>query len=206
MRLVVGYLATPSGEDGLALGIQLARTLGAQLDLCIVLPPDRTLPGMVPTGGYEEILTEQAQQWLAQADGDRPRRHRGHPAYQLQRVVRPGTHRQRAKLGRRGDRCRRRRGRAHRPPLDRIGNRRTAVFRPGSACVGAAGNPAFKGGTGPRGDVRDRHPPRCGTLARTARAREPGGRQTAAPGFPRCARSAARRATRRRRIRARTCP
>ena len=67
MRLVVGYLATPSGEDGLALGIQLARTLGAQLDLCIVLPPDRTLPGMVPIGGYEEILTEQAQQWLAQA-------------------------------------------------------------------------------------------------------------------------------------------
>ena len=67
MRLVVGYLATPSGEDGLALGIQLARTLGAQLDICIVLPPDRMLPGMVPTGGYEEILTEQAQQWLAAA-------------------------------------------------------------------------------------------------------------------------------------------
>ena len=67
MRLVVGYLATPSGEDGLALGIQLARTLGAQLDICIVLPPDRMLPGMAPTGNYEEILTEQAQQWLAQA-------------------------------------------------------------------------------------------------------------------------------------------
>ena len=46
---------------------QLARTLGAQLDLRIVLPPDRVLPGTVPTGGYEEILTEQAQQWLAQA-------------------------------------------------------------------------------------------------------------------------------------------
>ena len=67
MRLVVGYLATPSGEDCLALGIQLARTLGAQLDICIVLPPDRMVPGMVPTGGYVEILTEQAQQWLAAA-------------------------------------------------------------------------------------------------------------------------------------------
>ena len=72
MRLVVGYLATPSGEDGLALGVQLARTLGAQLDICFVLPPDRMVPGMVPTGGYEEILTEQAQQWLAAAGASVP--------------------------------------------------------------------------------------------------------------------------------------
>ena len=72
MSLVVGYLATPSGEDGLALGVQLARTLGAQLDICFVLPPDRMVPGMVPTGGYEEILTEQAQQWLAAAGASVP--------------------------------------------------------------------------------------------------------------------------------------
>lgn len=67
MRLVVGYLATPSGEDGLALGVRLARTVGAELDIVIVLPPDRVLPGMVPIGGYEEILSEQANEWLAQA-------------------------------------------------------------------------------------------------------------------------------------------
>ncbi len=67
MRLLVGYLATPSGEDGLDLGIRLARTVGAQLDIVIVLPPDRVLPGMVPIGGYEEILSEQADVWLARA-------------------------------------------------------------------------------------------------------------------------------------------
>ena len=67
MRLVVGYLATPSGEDGLDLGIRLARTVDAQLDIVIVLPPDRVLPGMVPIGGYEEILAEQANEWLDQA-------------------------------------------------------------------------------------------------------------------------------------------
>ncbi|CAN5442141.1 universal stress protein [soil metagenome] len=64
MRLIVGYLATPSGDDGLALGVRLARTLGAQLDLCIVLPPDRVLPGLVTVGGYDEILAQQAQSWL----------------------------------------------------------------------------------------------------------------------------------------------
>lgn len=64
MRLIVGYLATPSGDDGLALGVRLARTLGAQLDLCIVLPYDRVVPALVSVGGYDEILIEQAQGWL----------------------------------------------------------------------------------------------------------------------------------------------
>ncbi len=72
MRLVVGYLATPSGKDGLNLGIRLARTIGAQLDIVIVLPPDRVLPGMVPIGGYEQILTEQANEWLDQAAAEVP--------------------------------------------------------------------------------------------------------------------------------------
>jgi len=64
MRLIVGYLATPSGDDGLTLGVRLARTLGASLDVCIVLPHDRVVPGLVPVGGYDEILAGQAQQWL----------------------------------------------------------------------------------------------------------------------------------------------
>ena len=38
MKLVVGYLATPGGADAVALGARLARTLGAELELCIVLP------------------------------------------------------------------------------------------------------------------------------------------------------------------------
>jgi nucleotide-binding universal stress UspA family protein len=64
MRLIVGYLATPSGDDGLTLGVRLARTLGATLDLTIVLPNDR---GLVPAGHYDKILATQAQQWLDDA-------------------------------------------------------------------------------------------------------------------------------------------
>jgi nucleotide-binding universal stress UspA family protein len=67
MRLIVGYLATPSGDDGLALGIRLARTLEARIDLCIVLPGDRLLPDLVTVGGYEDILARQAQTWLDEA-------------------------------------------------------------------------------------------------------------------------------------------
>ncbi|TFV56839.1 universal stress protein [Mycobacterium sp. PS03-16] len=67
MKLVVGYLATPGGGDALALGVRLARTLGATLEVCMVMPPDRTLPALVPTGNYENLLTEQAQVWLGDA-------------------------------------------------------------------------------------------------------------------------------------------
>lgn len=67
MRLVVGYLATPGGGDALALGVRLARTLGAALEVCMVMPPDRSLPALVPTGNYENLLTEQAQVWLGDA-------------------------------------------------------------------------------------------------------------------------------------------
>ncbi len=67
MRLAVGYLATPGGADAVALGVRLARSLGAELDVCMVLPPDRGVPAMVPTGGYDELLAEQAGEWLNQA-------------------------------------------------------------------------------------------------------------------------------------------
>ncbi|MGC0362713.1 nucleotide-binding universal stress UspA family protein [Rhodococcus sp. 27YEA15] len=68
MRIVVGYLATPSGKDGLVLGAQLARSLGAQLDICLVLPPDRTLPVEVPTEtGYDDILAARGHDWLVEA-------------------------------------------------------------------------------------------------------------------------------------------
>ena len=67
MRLAVGYLATPGGADAVALGVRLARSLGAELDVCMVLPPDRGVPAMVPTGGYDELLAEQARAWLDEA-------------------------------------------------------------------------------------------------------------------------------------------
>jgi nucleotide-binding universal stress UspA family protein len=67
MRLVVGYLATPGGADAVALGARLARTLSAELELCIVLPPDRPGPARLAVGGYDELLQEQAAKWLKEA-------------------------------------------------------------------------------------------------------------------------------------------
>uniref|UniRef100_UPI0040401ED6 hypothetical protein n=1 Tax=Streptomyces sp. DSM 41634 TaxID=3448656 RepID=UPI0040401ED6 len=68
VNLVVGYLATPGGADALALAVRFARTLDAQINNCIVLPPDTAPPGTVPKGGgYEEVLAEQAQGWLDDA-------------------------------------------------------------------------------------------------------------------------------------------
>jgi len=67
MKLIVGYLATPGGADALALGVRLSRTLGAELGVSIILPPDRAVPSLVPVGGYDEHLAEQAEHWLAEA-------------------------------------------------------------------------------------------------------------------------------------------
>ena len=67
MRLVVGYLATSGGADALALGVRFARTLGAELDLCMVLPPDRVAPSIKPVGDFEKHLVAQAEEWLAAA-------------------------------------------------------------------------------------------------------------------------------------------
>jgi nucleotide-binding universal stress UspA family protein len=66
MKLVVGYLATPGGADAMALGARLARTLGADIEACIILPPDRVLP-TAGTGDYEAKLGEQAEKWLTEA-------------------------------------------------------------------------------------------------------------------------------------------
>jgi nucleotide-binding universal stress UspA family protein len=67
MKLVVGYLATPGGADAMALGVRLALTLGAEVEACIILPPDRALPTLTGTRDYEAKLGEQAEKWLAEA-------------------------------------------------------------------------------------------------------------------------------------------
>ena len=67
MKLVVGYLATPGGADAVALGVRLARTLGAELELCIVLPADRGGVARLSVGDFDALLTEQAQKWLDEA-------------------------------------------------------------------------------------------------------------------------------------------
>ncbi len=67
MKLVVGYLATPGGADAMALGARLARTLGAEVEACIILPPGRAFPTLTGTRDYEAKLGEQAEKWLAEA-------------------------------------------------------------------------------------------------------------------------------------------
>jgi nucleotide-binding universal stress UspA family protein len=71
MRLVVGYLATSGGADALVLAARLARTIGAEVEACTILPPDRAAP-LVPTRDYDELLGEQAQKWLAEAQAAVP--------------------------------------------------------------------------------------------------------------------------------------
>ena len=67
MKLVVGYLATPGGADAVALGARLARTLGAELELCIVLPADRGGVARLSVGDFDGLLTDQAEKWLSEA-------------------------------------------------------------------------------------------------------------------------------------------
>ncbi|PQD97701.1 universal stress protein UspA [Mycobacterium sp. EPG1] len=67
MRLLVGYLATPGGADALALAVRLARTLDAEIDICLVLARHGHLGSVVATGGYDKLLSEQAQEWLSDA-------------------------------------------------------------------------------------------------------------------------------------------
>src|SRR5256885_9812589 len=68
MKLVVGYLATPGGAAAMALSARLARPLDAEIEACIVLPPDEgAMPTMPGTRDYERRLGEQAEKWLAEA-------------------------------------------------------------------------------------------------------------------------------------------
>jgi nucleotide-binding universal stress UspA family protein len=68
MKLVVGYLATPGGADAVALGARLARTLGAEIELAIVLPPDEAGIARLTVGSYAEVLSQEAQKWLTEAE------------------------------------------------------------------------------------------------------------------------------------------
>lgn len=68
MRFVIGYLATPTGRDGVALGVLLARTYGAQLDICLVLDDFRPAPSKGGTeASYDAIVVSRAEGWLAEA-------------------------------------------------------------------------------------------------------------------------------------------
>lgn len=67
MKLVVGYLATSGGADAVSLGVRLARTLGAELELRMVLEPDDVTTPRVTSDRFHEVLAEQSSEWLDEA-------------------------------------------------------------------------------------------------------------------------------------------
>lgn len=64
MKLVVGYLATPGGADAVSLGVQLARTLGAELELRMVLAPDDVTTPRITSDKFHDALAERGSEWL----------------------------------------------------------------------------------------------------------------------------------------------
>jgi len=67
-RYVVGYTATENGRGAVKLAVALARSQQASLDLVMVQSPDSPYAGTYPPSdrGYERILAEQLDQWLAE--------------------------------------------------------------------------------------------------------------------------------------------
>lgn len=66
MHLTVGYLATPTGNDGVALASVLATTFDASVDVLLVVReefPDGH-PGRVE---YQQLLVRKGEEWAAQA-------------------------------------------------------------------------------------------------------------------------------------------
>lgn len=67
MKLVVGYLATSGGADAVSLGVRLARTLCAELELRLVVEPDDVTTPRVTSDRYHEALSERGADWLDEA-------------------------------------------------------------------------------------------------------------------------------------------
>ncbi|MDW5610980.1 MULTISPECIES: universal stress protein [Mycolicibacterium] len=66
MHLTVGYLATPTGDDGVALASALARTFDATVDVVIVVRHE--LPDGHPgRAEYQQMLVNLGEQWAARA-------------------------------------------------------------------------------------------------------------------------------------------
>ena len=154
MKLVVGYLATPGGADAVALGVRLARTLGAELELCIVLPRDRAAVARLSVGDFDEMLTEQAEKWLKEAAVPDDVVARSHVSFAesfadglLQEIARLEADAHRGRwIGRR----------LGGTVLAGFGRQRAAALVAGTGGGGAAGHATYRRRTGSRGDVRDR--------------------------------------------------
>jgi nucleotide-binding universal stress UspA family protein len=66
MHLTVGYLATPTGDDGVALAAALAKTFDATVDVVLVVRqefPD----GHPGRAEYQKLLIERGEDWISRA-------------------------------------------------------------------------------------------------------------------------------------------
>ena len=66
MHLTVGYLATPTGDDGVALAAVLAKTFDADVDVVLVVReefPD----GHPGRAEYQQLLVERGEDWISRA-------------------------------------------------------------------------------------------------------------------------------------------
>jgi nucleotide-binding universal stress UspA family protein len=66
MHLTVGYLATPTGDDGVALASALAKTFDAKVDVVLVVRGE--LPDGHPgRAEYQQYLIERGEEWISKA-------------------------------------------------------------------------------------------------------------------------------------------
>jgi nucleotide-binding universal stress UspA family protein len=66
MHLTVGYLATPTGDDGVALAVAFAKTFDASVDVILVVREE--LPDGHPgRAEYQHLLVERGEEWVSKA-------------------------------------------------------------------------------------------------------------------------------------------
>lgn len=66
MHLTVGYLATPTGDDGVALASALAKTFDAEVDVVLVVREEMP-DGHPGRAGYQKLLVERGEEWISRA-------------------------------------------------------------------------------------------------------------------------------------------
>ena len=68
MRYIVGYSADRRGREALNLGVALGRSMGAELDVVLVLKAEDAYAGALRGhGNYAELVKERAKEWLREA-------------------------------------------------------------------------------------------------------------------------------------------
>ena len=68
MHLTVGYLATPTGDDGVALASALAKTFDAEVDVVLVVREEMP-DGHPGRAEYQQLLVNRGEEWVSRAVG-----------------------------------------------------------------------------------------------------------------------------------------